>query len=265
MELPEAMEGLVDLYRSISGGHPDWNDLPHGMERAQRVLLQSELISAGLDRKDDVTMGGSTVAADERRALCDLMEQVGPDAPTLCEGWTTRDLAAHLVVRESRLDVAGGILLPPLARYTDRVQSSIAQRPWTELVDQIRSGPPWWSPWRLPKVGDMGNTMEFFVHHEDVRRARTGWKPRSADSRRAGVLWGLLRSARVLYRNSPVGVVLRLPDGFERTARRGERTVTVVGCPEELTLHAFGRDQAIVEIEGDQVAVAALQSSQRGL
>lgn len=235
------------------------------MERAQRVLLQSELISAGLDRKDDVTMGGSTVAADERRALCELMEQVGPDAPTLCEGWTTRDLAAHLVVRESRLDVAGGILLPPLARYTDRVQSSIAQRPWTELVDQIRSGPPWWSPWRLPKVGDMGNTMEFFVHHEDVRRARTGWEPRPADSRRAGVLWGLLRSARVLYRNSPVGVVLRLPDGFERTARRGERTVTVVGCPEELTLHAFGRDQAIVEIEGDQVAVAALQSSQRGL
>ena len=161
----------MDLYRSISGGHPDWNDLPHGDGACAAVLLQSELISAELDRKDDVTMGGSTVAADERRALCDLMEQVGPDAPTLCEGWTTRDLAAHLVVRESRLDVAGGILLPPLARYTDRVQSSIAQRPWTELVDQIRSGPPWWSPWRLPKVGDMGNTMEFFVHHEDVRRA----------------------------------------------------------------------------------------------
>ncbi|HEX2290001.1 MAG TPA: TIGR03085 family metal-binding protein [Pseudonocardiaceae bacterium] len=178
---------------------------------------------------------------------------------------TARDLVAHLVVRESRPDVAGGILLPALARYTDRVQSSIAQRPWTELVDRVRSGPPWWSPWRLPWVGDLGNTMEFFVHHEDVRRARTGWEPRPADSRRAGVLWGLLRAARVLYRKSPVGVVLRTPDGSERTARRGERSVTVVGSPEELTLHAFGRDQAIVDIEGDQVAVAALQGSQRGL
>ena len=111
----------------------------------------------------------------------------------------------------------------------------------------------------------MGNTMELFVHHEDVRRARMGWEPRPADSRRAGLLWGLLRVARVLYRNSPVGVVLRMPDGSERTARRGERSVTVVGCPEELTLHAFGRDHAIVDIEGDQVAVAAVQSSQRGL
>jgi uncharacterized protein (TIGR03085 family) len=210
-------------------------------------------------------MGGSTVAAGERHALCNLMDEVGPEAPTLCVGWTARDLAAHLVVRESRPDVAGGILLPALARYTNRVQSSIAQRPWTELVDRVRSGPPWWSPWRLPWVGDLGNTMEFFVHHEDVRRARTGWEPRPTDSRRAGVLWGLLRAAGVLYRKSPVGVVLRTPDGSERTARRGERLVTVVGSPEELTLHAFGRDQAIVDIEGDQVAVAALRSSQRGL
>ena len=107
--------------------------------------------------------------------------------------------------------------------------------------------------------------MEFFVHHEDVRRARTGWEPRPTDSGRAEVLWSLLRAARVLYRNSPVGVVLRTPDGSERTVRRGERSFTVVGCPEELTLHAFGRDQAIVDIEGDQVAVAALQGSQRGL
>lgn len=210
-------------------------------------------------------MGGSTVAADERHALCDLMDQVGPDASTLCEGWTTRDLAAHLVVRESRPDAAGGILLPLLARYTDRVQSSIAQRPWSQLVDQVRHGPPRWSPYSVPWLDEKINTMEFFVHHEDVRRARTGWEPRPADSRRAGYLWGLLRVARILYRNSPVGVVLRLPDGSERTARRGERSVTVVGCPEELTLHAFGRDQAIVEIEGDQVAVAALQGSQRGL
>ncbi|MGH3751290.1 MAG: TIGR03085 family metal-binding protein [Pseudonocardiaceae bacterium] len=207
-------------------------------------------------------MRGITIAASERHELCDLMALVGPDAPTLCEGWTTRDLAAHLVLREGRPDAAGGILLPLLAPYTARVQRSIAQRPWPQLIGLVRSGPPW----SLPGLGDRFSTIEFFVHHEDVRRAETGWEPRPADPRRAGVLWGLLRwGARVLYRNSPVGVVLRTPDGSERTARRGERSVTVVGSPEELTLHAFGRDEAIVEIEGDQVDVAGLLGSPRGL
>ncbi|MGH3996559.1 MAG: TIGR03085 family metal-binding protein [Pseudonocardiaceae bacterium] len=210
-------------------------------------------------------MGDITVAASERHDLCNLMDQLGPDAPTLCEGWTTLDLAAHLVIREGRPDASGGILLPPLARYTARVQSDVAQRPWPELVDRIRNGPPWWSLCRLPLLRDKINAMEFFVHHEDVRRARTGWEPRRADSRRAALLWSLLRVAGVLYRSSPVGVTLRLPDGSERTARRGERSVTVVGPAEELMLHACGRDQAIVEIHGDQVDVAALQASRRGL
>lgn len=211
-------------------------------------------------------MGEITVAAGERHELCDLMAQVGQDAPTLCEGWTPRDLAAHLVLRERRPDAVPGILLPSLAHYTTRVQRSVAQRPWPELVDLVRCGPPWWSPFSLPVLGDKINTMEFFVHHEDVRRARTGWEPRPADPRRAGVLWGLLcRAARVLYRNSPVGVVLRTPDGSECIARRAERSVTVVGSPEELTLHAFGRAETLVEIEGDQADVAGLQSSQRGV
>lgn len=210
-------------------------------------------------------MGDGTVAAGERYALCDLMVQLGPDAPTLCGGWTARDLAAHLVVREGRPDAAPGILLPGLARYTTRVQSTIAQRPWPELVHLVRSGPPWWSLFSLPGLDYKINTMEFFVHHEDVRRAVTGWEPRPADLRRAGVLWELLcRGGRVLYRNSPVGVVLRTPDRSEHTARRGARSVTVTGSPEELTLHAFGRNEVIVEIEGDQADVTGFQCSQRG-
>lgn len=51
VERPEAMESLVDLYRSISGEHSDWNDYRTAMEREQRVLLQIELISAGPDRE----------------------------------------------------------------------------------------------------------------------------------------------------------------------------------------------------------------------
>jgi len=210
-------------------------------------------------------MGTNTLAASERRELCDLMEQVGPDAPTLCPGWTTRDLAAHLIVREGRPDGAAGILLPPLARYTARVQRDTATRPWPELVDKVRGGPPWWSLIRLPPIGTTFNAMEFFVHHEDVRRARSGWEPRPADPRRATALWAVLtRAARLCYRNAPVGVVLRGPDGAECRARRGARTVTVVGSPEELTLHAYGRDETLVDLDGDQADIASLQGSPRG-
>lgn len=211
-------------------------------------------------------MADITVAADERRKLCDLMAQVGPDALTLCTGWTTRDLAAHLVLREVRLDAAGGILLPSLARYTARVQRDIARRPWPELVNQLRGGPPWWSLFSLLGLGDKINLIEYFVHHEDVRRAQPGWEPRPVDSRRAGALWNLLGwAARVLYRNSPVGIVLRTSDGSERIARRGARSVAVVGPPEELMLHAFGRKEGIVQIEGEQVDVDVVQGTQRGL
>ena len=43
-----------------------------------------------------------TVAAAERHDLCDTFLEVGPEAPTLCSPWRTRDLAAHLVLREHR-------------------------------------------------------------------------------------------------------------------------------------------------------------------
>ncbi|HKS51559.1 MAG TPA: TIGR03085 family metal-binding protein [Pseudonocardiaceae bacterium] len=211
-------------------------------------------------------MGEETLARRERRELCDLMDQLGPDAATLCEGWTTRHLAAHLVLRDGRLDAVPGIVLPMLAGHTARVQQSIMRRPWPQLVAQIRSGPPWWSPLRLPGVGDRANTMEFFVHHEDVRRAQPEWRPRMADEGRAQVLWALLgKAAGLLYRRSPVGVVLRTPQGWQRTARRADHSVVLVGSPEELVLHAFGRDRVVVAVEGDEVDVAGLQSSQRGL
>ncbi|MGH3793913.1 MAG: TIGR03085 family metal-binding protein [Pseudonocardiaceae bacterium] len=210
-------------------------------------------------------MGETTLAAIERHELSDLLDDVGPDAPTLCGDWATRDLAAHLVIREGRLDAAVGILLPPLAGYTARVQRGTAQRSWPALVEQVRNGPPRWSLMRLSAIGEKVNGVEFFVHHEDVRRARPGWQPRAADPERAAQLWSMLtRLSRLCYRSSPVGVVLRRPDGTEFVARRRARTVTVIGSPEELILHAYGRDQAAVDLEGDQVDIAGLQGSRRG-
>ena len=111
----------------------------------------------------------NALASSERSALADLMLEVGPDAPTLCGTWTTRDLAAHLVVRATRPDAAAGIVLGPLASYTEKVMAAVARRPWADLVAEVRSGPPRWSPLSLAALDRATNTIEYFVHHEDVR------------------------------------------------------------------------------------------------
>jgi PPOX class probable F420-dependent enzyme len=49
VSLPEAMEGLVDYYRTLAGEHPDWDDYRAAMVRDQRVLLRLELTRAGPD------------------------------------------------------------------------------------------------------------------------------------------------------------------------------------------------------------------------
>src|SRR3989442_14077388 len=94
------------------------------------------------------------IARVERETLCDLLAEVGPDAPTLCEGWRTRDLAAHLILRERRADAAPGILLKPLAGYTRRVQDGYAARPWAELIGLVRSGPPRYWPTAIGPLGE---------------------------------------------------------------------------------------------------------------
>ena len=207
----------------------------------------------------------STHAKRERLLLADLLEASGPDAPTLCAGWRTRDLAAHLVVRERRVDAAGGILIKPLATRLERVQAEFTAKPYEELIQLIRTGPPRFSPWAIKQIDEMANAVEFYVHAEDVRRAQPDWTPRSVDPVFADALWARLeRSARLLGRKSPVGLVLRRPDGRTVVARRGAPVVTVVGEPGELTLFLFGRqDAAKVELEGDKEPVTTLRETKR--
>src|SRR6201987_5489222 len=101
-----------------------------------------------------------TAAQRERHALVDTMRAVGPDAPTLCGDWTTRDLAAHLVVREGRLDTTPGIMIPFLAGYTEKVRRQAAQDDWDDLLDKVDSGPPLYSPFKL--VDPVANMGEMF-------------------------------------------------------------------------------------------------------
>ena len=206
------------------------------------------------------------VSTDERAAICALFEELGPDEPTLCEGWRTRDMAAHLVVRERRPDAAAGILLAPLAGYTKRVQDGYAAKPWAELVELVRSGPPALSPTRIPALDKAVNSVEMYVHHEDVRRAQPDWKPRDPDPERDAVTWaGVTRAGRMTLRRSPVGLVLRRPDGKEAVVKRGPNTVILVGEPGELLLFALGRDAVHVDFEGEQASIAVVRGLTRSL
>src|SRR5262245_43888816 len=206
-------------------------------------------------------------AAAERNALCDLFLEVGPDATTLCEGWTARDLAAHLVVRERRPDAAAGIVVPPLAGYGEKVRRGEAARPWMQLVELVRQGPPRWNPMRVDAVDRIANSVEFFVHHEDVRRARSGWVARSLDPALEEILaTSVARAGRLLTRKAGVGVVLE-PRGRARTElRSGTPSVTIRGPLQECVLYLYGRkDVAQVELDGPPDAVAAVRNAPLGL
>ncbi len=199
-------------------------------------------------------------AHDERVALCTLLDKTGPAAPTLCEGWRTLDLAAHLVLRERRPDAAMGVLGGPLAGHTERVQRMLIDRtPYPQLVATIRNGPPALSFFRIPGVDERANVVEYFVHHEDVRRAADDWEPRELPPALSGLLWQRLRMARIFLRKAPVGVELVRDDqpagpGAQRvrlTARARTPVVTVTGHPAELTMWATGRTSAArVRLDG---------------
>jgi len=209
-----------------------------------------------------------THARDERAALCDLLARLGPAQPTLCGGWQTADLAAHLVLRERRPDAGAGVMGGPLARYTRRVQDRLlARTPFAQLVEMIRTGPPRMSMFALPGIDERVNLVEYFVHHEDIRRAQPAWQRRDISADLADDLWRRLRLARMMLRGAPVGVELVRADAGERpgrvriTAKARTPVVTVTGDPAELTLWTMGRTSAAdVRLGGSDRDVATLRS-----
>ncbi|MFJ1734606.1 TIGR03085 family metal-binding protein [Streptomyces sp. NPDC088254] len=207
----------------------------------------------------------STFAKRERLLLADLLETAGPTAPTLCEGWQTRDLAAHVVVRERRPDAAGGLLIKQLASRLDRTMEEFVAKPYAELIQLIRTGPPRFSPFQLKPVDEAANTVEFYVHTEDVRRAQPDWSARELDPVFQDALWSRLeRTARLTGRSAPTGLVLRRPDGRTAVANRGTPVVTATGEPSELLLFLYGRQGAAqVDLVGDHEAITRLRGGKQ--
>jgi len=208
----------------------------------------------------------------ERATLAHALREAGPDAPTLCEGWTSRHLAAHVVLRETAPLVAAGAAIRPLNPRAERAVARLAERSadpagYADLVARVERGPSRWSP--MGHLGDAGNLLEFFVHTEDVRRGAGPVPPRPLAPEHADAMWRRVsRAATFLYRKAGVGIVLVVPGGPRRAVRRprGDAgTVIIRGEVGELTLHAFGReDAAHVDVLGDPADVEQLQRAVAG-
>ncbi|HEY3010109.1 MAG TPA: TIGR03085 family metal-binding protein [Micromonosporaceae bacterium] len=208
----------------------------------------------------------SRYAQAERRALADLLLALGPDEPTLCAGWTTRDLAAHLVVRDRRPDAAAGIAVRPLRKWGDRVRDRLARTPFPELVARLRRA-PWWSPVSNPVLDPAFNTLEYFVHHEDVRRAQPGWRPRELGRGHQEALWGQVsRVAGLGLRRLPASVVIQSPGYGEVHVGAGGPPVRLVGAPGELLMFLTGRQRvARVQVDAPAALADRLRTARLGI
>jgi uncharacterized protein (TIGR03085 family) len=204
--------------------------------------------------------------ARERAELCDLFVAKGPDAPTLCEGWATLDLAAHLLVRET--DPRSGLAILGGSRFASletRLMDGARAQGYERIVERLRGGPPA-LPWRLPGLRPLLNEGEWFIHHEDVRRAN-GEGPRTDRADLDASLWrNVRRTARFMLRRvKGAGVALEAP-GFGEIPARATPNVRLVGGPQELVLYLSGRRAAAeVDITGSDEARAALESASLGL
>ena len=207
--------------------------------------------------------------AQERIKLCDLFDELGPSAPTLIEGWTAHDLAAHIVLRERDLIAGPCIVVPgPFQLFAERRRVRLTKgHDFGWLVARIRSGPP---PgfFRIGWVRAFPNLNEFFVHHEDVRRAN-GRVPRMLERElEAACGETFVEASRYLSRRlRETALEIEWAGTGERlTVRHGEPTARLSATPGELLLFVFGRQAAAqVQVSGPAEAVAAVHRTHFGM
>jgi uncharacterized protein (TIGR03085 family) len=202
--------------------------------------------------------GGPPISRVERALLCDLFEKVGPSAPTLCEGWDAHHLVAHLRGRESRNPLRS--LVAAVPKLGDRsVADIVAHHGYSELVDEVRNGPPSPTLYSVARLEPLLNGLEYLIHHEDVRRAVAGWEPRTLPRWAEDQIWArVIGVAKLTSRRGPTGVILERSD-TAATARvsKGD-AVTIGGLPSEIALYLSGRRASSrAELRGSAADVAA--------
>jgi uncharacterized protein (TIGR03085 family) len=174
-------------------------------------------------------------------------------------------MAAHLYVRERRPDAGPGVVVGgPFASHTDRVMASVLRvHTFDDIVARVAGGPPLlWRP-----LDEQINHFEYFVHHEDVRRAN-GKGPRELSHEQESAIWSRLRkSLRLSLRRAHDVQVEVVADNGGRAVVGGKGpTVRVTGSVGDILLFTFNRkDIAQVELTGDDDAIASLREARLGL
>ena len=186
-----------------------------------------------------------SLASRQRESLCDLMSELGPLAPTRCDGWNVGDLAAHLWIREHKPASLPGIGSKRFAELTGRIQvEALHLKGFPALVRELRR-----PGWVMRPLDGIVNAVEFFVHHEDVLRAN-GRTQHLTDKDQAELLRTAFRAQRAwggqLILVPTVGEVIRYG--------RGNRPLRLAGPPSELLLFLTGRD-ADIEITAEPETV----------
>src|SRR4051794_6842759 len=172
-----------------------------------------------------------------REVLAETLLAAGPGADTLCDGWRTQELAAHLFLREHNPRAGLGMVLKPWKRAADKAIAKLAAEAsspegYAALVEKFRAGPSKLSPFALKAIDHSANLIEFFIHTEDIRRASDRWAPRTLDRAYSEVLWNdLVKRAAILYRGVDLGIVLVNPAGPRHVAKRAPVSVAIVGDP----------------------------------
>lgn len=206
----------------------------------------------------------ASLAQAERAQLCDLLDELGPRAPTLCEGWLTHDLAAHMVARETQPLALPGIVVPQVHPLTALFERRYRRIRYPELVRRLRSGPPL-GPFQLPGADARFNLAEFFIHHEDVRRP-AGLGPRRLSAAMQRALWRRIPvlAPRFTRRLDGVGLELRVTGHDPLEVRSGDPRVVIEGSAGEVFLWLWNRKVARVRLRGPIAAVEAARRTQMG-
>jgi uncharacterized protein (TIGR03085 family) len=206
--------------------------------------------------------------AVERAQLSDLFDELGPQAPTLLEPWTTRDFAAHLILRERDHLAGPGLVLPGAwGRLAERRRRALALRDFTWLIATIRSGPP---PgfFRIGWVRRVPSLNEFFVHHEDVRRAN-GRGPRTNEHAMDEALWRNVSRAPWFLARRPHGAGLELQWAGTAQTVRARRGNPLPASPDLqancCSTSSAGRAQHMSRVSGPDAAIEAVRRARFGM
>jgi uncharacterized protein (TIGR03083 family) len=195
--------------------------------------------------------------ADERRRIADLVDSLNPrqlDAPSLCEQWSVRQVAGHLL---ASVAAPRWLFVPLMLRSgfnlhkaNARLAQLIARRPAADLAAGLRENAD--NPFRPPIVGYPGQLTDLYVHGQDIRRPLG--LPRGLRPDRLRVSLEFLVGGRApgfVPKGRPVGLRFEATD-LDWAWGTGP---VVRGTAEAVMLALTGRTVVLAELDGDGVAV----------